>query len=76
MSRQLRGAVQRVETASVYGLNATPGSAGREIRSCRIRFQGCSLCRVVRDLDVMPLRPSSARDLRVINPPSMMKSAM
>jgi hypothetical protein len=58
MSCQLTGAVQRVETASVYGLDTTPPSAGRE--SVAAEFgSSCSLCRVVRDLDVMPLRLSA-----------------
>ena len=53
MSRQLTGAVQRVETASVYGLDATPESVAAEFGP------NCSLCRVVRDLDVLPLRLSA-----------------
>ena len=58
MSRQLTGAVQRVETASVYGLDATPRSSGRE--SVAAEFGStCSLCRIVRDLDVLPLRLSA-----------------
>jgi hypothetical protein len=56
MSRQLMGAVQRVEAASVYGLDATPPSAGRESVAA---VSSCSLCRVVRDLDVIPLRLSA-----------------
>jgi hypothetical protein len=48
-------------------------SAGREIHSCRIRFQLLPLPRCPR---FRRHAPSSVRDSSVINPPSMMKSAI